>query len=61
MGFRVGFNLYAGVRPIKALRGSGALRPKADLIIVRENTEDLYKELETRPEGLSDEEANVGF
>ena len=34
MGFRLGFSLYAGVRPIKALRGSGALRPKADLIIV---------------------------
>jgi isocitrate dehydrogenase (NAD+) len=43
MGFRLGFNLYAGVRPIKALRGSGALRPKADLIIVRENTEGLYR------------------
>ena len=43
MGFRLGFNLYAGVRPIKALPGSGALRPKADLIIVRENTEGLYR------------------
>ncbi len=43
MGFRVGFNLYAGVRPIKALPGSGALRPKANLIIVRENTEGLYR------------------
>ena len=43
MGFRLGFNLYAGVRPIKALPGSGALKPKADVIIVRENTEGLYK------------------
>jgi isocitrate/isopropylmalate dehydrogenase len=43
MGFRLGFNLYANVRPIKALPGSGALRPKANLIIVRENTEGLYK------------------
>lgn len=43
MGFRVGFNLYANVRPIKALPGSGALRPKADFIIVRENTEGLYR------------------
>ena len=42
MGFRLGFNLYANVRPIKALAGSGAARPKADLIIVRENTEGLY-------------------
>ncbi len=43
MGFRLGFNLYANVRPIKALSGSGALRPKADFIIVRENTEGLYR------------------
>jgi isocitrate/isopropylmalate dehydrogenase len=43
MGFRLGFNLYANVRPIKALPGSGALRPKANLIIVRENTEGLYR------------------
>jgi len=42
MGFRLGFNLYANVRPIKALAGSGAAKPKADLIIVRENTEGLY-------------------
>lgn len=43
MGFRVGFNLYANVRPIKALPGSGALKPQADFIIVRENTEGLYR------------------
>lgn len=43
MGFRMGYNLYANVRPIKAMPGSNALRPKADLIIVRENTEGLYR------------------
>jgi isocitrate/isopropylmalate dehydrogenase len=42
MGFRLGFNLYANVRPIRALPGSNALRPKADLIVVRENLEGLY-------------------
>jgi len=42
-GFRLGFNLYANVRPIKSLPGSRALQPKADLIIVRENTEGLYQ------------------
>jgi len=41
-GFRLGFNLYANVRPVKSLPGSGALQPKADFIIVRENTEGLY-------------------
>jgi len=43
MGFRLGFNLYANVRPIKSLAGSGAIQDKADLIIVRENTEGLYR------------------
>ena len=42
-GFRMGFNLYANVRPVKSLPGSTALRPKADLIVVRENTEGLYR------------------
>jgi isocitrate/isopropylmalate dehydrogenase len=42
MGFRLGFNLYANVRPIRALPASNALRPKANLIVVRENTEGLY-------------------
>lgn len=42
MGFRLGFDLYANVRPIKSLRGSKALKPKANLVVVRENTEGLY-------------------
>ena len=42
-GFRVGFNLYANVRPIKSLPGSGSIRSNADLIIVRENTEGLFR------------------
>jgi len=42
-GFRLGFNLYANVRPIKSLPGSGAMQAKADFIIVRENTEGLYR------------------
>jgi isocitrate/isopropylmalate dehydrogenase len=43
MGMRVGFGLYANVRPVKALPGSGSIHPQADLIVVRENTEGLYK------------------
>jgi isocitrate/isopropylmalate dehydrogenase len=42
-GIRLGFNLYANVRPIKSLPGSGAMQSKADFIIVRENTEGLYR------------------
>ncbi len=43
MGFRLGFNLYANVRPIKSLPGSNAMKTNADLIVVRENTEGLYR------------------
>lgn len=42
-GFRLGFNLYANVRPIKSLPGSNAMKTNADLIVVRENTEGLYR------------------
>jgi isocitrate/isopropylmalate dehydrogenase len=39
---RSGFNLYANVRPIQALPDINAIQPKADIILVRENTEGLY-------------------
>jgi len=39
---RSGFNLYANVRPIQALPDTNAIQPKADIILVRENTEGLY-------------------
>ncbi|MCD6235773.1 MAG: isocitrate/isopropylmalate dehydrogenase family protein [Thaumarchaeota archaeon] len=37
------FDLYANVRPAKSLPGAPALRPDVDLVVVRENTEGLYK------------------
>jgi isocitrate dehydrogenase (NAD+) len=43
MGFRLGFNLYANVRPIISLPGSNASKANANLIVVRENTEGLYR------------------
>ena len=36
------FDLYANVRPARALAGAAALRPDLDLVIVRENTEGFY-------------------
>lgn len=41
-------DLYANIRPAKSYRGVPALREDIDMIIVRENTEDLYigKEME---------------
>jgi isocitrate dehydrogenase (NAD+) len=40
------FNLYANVRPVKSIPGLGQKYDDVDLIIVRENTEDLYKGIE---------------
>jgi len=40
------FDLYANIRPAKSYPTIRALRPDVDLVIVRENTEDLYKGIE---------------
>lgn len=40
------FDLYANLRPCRAFPGVKCLHPETDLIVVRENTEDLYKGLE---------------
>ena len=37
------FNLYANLRPAKAYPGVAAVKPETDLMIVRENTEGIYK------------------
>ncbi len=37
---------YANVRPVKAYKGVKCLRPDIDYVIVRENTEGLYKGIE---------------
>lgn len=46
VGLRKTLDLYANVRPIRALPGIPARYPELDLVIVRENTEDLYAGLE---------------
>lgn len=38
--------LFAGVRPIKSLPGLPTRYPDLDLLIIRENTEDIYKGIE---------------
>jgi 3-isopropylmalate dehydrogenase len=40
------FELYANIRPCRAYPGLNCLNPDTDLVIVRENTEDLYKGVE---------------
>jgi len=43
---RKALDLYANLRPIKSLEGVPSRYEKIDLIVVRENTEDLYSGLE---------------
>lgn len=46
VGLRRALDLYANVRPVKALPGVECRYPDLDLVIVRENTEGLYSGLE---------------
>jgi isocitrate dehydrogenase (NAD+) len=46
VGLRKALELYANLRPVTNLPGPGARFPSVDLILVRENTEDLYSGLE---------------
>jgi isocitrate dehydrogenase (NAD+) len=46
VGLRKTLDLYANVRPIRALPNIPCKYPNLDLVIVRENTEDLYAGLE---------------
>jgi isocitrate dehydrogenase (NAD+) len=46
VALRKGLDLYANVRPIKTLPGVKSRYENVDLVIIRENTEDLYSGLE---------------
>lgn len=46
VGLRQHFDLYANVRPAKTLAGVPSRYTNVDLVIVRENTEDLYAGVE---------------
>lgn len=43
---RILFDLYANVRPAKSYPNIPCLKPNIDLVIVRENTEDVYRGIE---------------
>ena len=49
---RQSLGLYANLRPAKAYPGVPALKPKMDIMIVRENTECLYKMVGYRGPGF---------
>lgn len=46
VGLRKALDLYANVRPVKALPNVECRYPNLDLVVMRENTEDLYSGLE---------------
>jgi isocitrate dehydrogenase (NAD+) len=46
VGLRKTLDLYANVRPVRALPNVPARYPELDLVVVRENTEDLYSGIE---------------
>src|SRR5258708_5048763 len=46
VGLRKALDLYANVRPVKAQPNVKCRYPELDLVVVRENTEDLYAGLE---------------
>ncbi|MET0647901.1 MAG: isocitrate dehydrogenase (NAD(+)) [Pyrinomonadaceae bacterium] len=46
VGLRKALDLYANVRPVRALPNVPARYPELDLVVVRENTEDLYSGIE---------------
>ncbi|MFL6257764.1 MAG: isocitrate dehydrogenase (NAD(+)) [Pyrinomonadaceae bacterium] len=46
VGLRKALDLYANLRPVRALPNVPARYPELDLIVVRENTEDLYAGIE---------------
>jgi isocitrate dehydrogenase (NAD+) len=46
VGLRKALDLYANLRPVKSLEGVKARFGEVDIVLVRENTEDLYAGLE---------------
>jgi isocitrate dehydrogenase (NAD+) len=46
VGLRKALDLYANLRPVRALPGVPCRYPELDLVVVRENTESLYAGLE---------------
>src|SRR5207247_11401036 len=46
VALRQGIDLFAAVRPVLTLPGIPSRHPDVDLVVVRENTEDLYAGIE---------------
>lgn len=46
INLRKALNVYANIRPIKSYKGANCLRDDIDFVIVRENSEGLYSQVE---------------
>lgn len=46
INLRKALNVYANIRPIKSYKGVNCIRDNIDFVIVRENTEGLYSQVE---------------
>jgi methanogen homoisocitrate dehydrogenase len=46
INLRKALNVYANIRPIKSYKGARCIRDDIDFVIVRENTEGLYSQVE---------------
>src|SRR4051795_3645670 len=60
VALRKEFDLYACIRPCKAYEGVRTRFPETDIVIVRENTEDLYAGIEFE-QGTDEEEKLARF
>ncbi len=60
VALRKTLNLYVNLRPVMSIPGAGGRYDDVDLVIVRENTEDLYAGIEFE-EGARDTEELIGF
>ena len=49
VALRQELDLFAAVRPARSLRGVPTRHPRTDLVVIRENTEDLYRGIEFAP------------
>lgn len=60
VALRKTLNLYVNLRPVMSIPGAGGRYDDVDLVIVRENTEDLYAGIEFE-EGARDTEELIAF
>ncbi len=60
VSLRQELDLFAAVRPSRSLPGVPTRHPNVDLVIVRENTEDLYQGIEVRARHVRNKPSCVG-